>query len=751
MPMQYGPYYPFPGFGYGVVMPASPYGFPPNPYMEAPGYVVPYTQLHLSDYRRMLNPHYTPTMAYHTRRFRYQHVTTPRETISSEVQTDPQPQGTSDSWLSGASEPCARSVQSTGSDSGQGSTSANTSTSLNLEASLQAAGRDAPSDTDVGVTPTLPRATATPKGACVFQREEVRIECSGGLSGLKIVRSHETTAESTQDAPGDLAQCDIWSVSSAEGIIPLYRSPLPEGAAITQDAVCLSERLEQQPSVPSYPDILLVGGSPSSSTEKPELPCTKGCEAPAGKPAAEPGTDVVQVCREVRNGNASSLKEACFKILRLPFEMRYLEELRKVEESVWSVKPLVPFIPSAEWMSQHRLEDAGTETTVPTKNEASDVPMETSASQPLVTSPVAGCEESITVPPYLPSGSWLADFGNVYYYSKLPPSVHEHCNSFSTSTEQLPPGGKLSQDSEGQAVVAVARRMAGKHTCLLGLDGKGHICPKGQSLSPNRNALVPRGEGERTCPRCIKRSVPCGPTLKLSGVKRHRTAPPSPPDMPPQHHVACRCCLGKALRKGSGQNVLSSQNGSEEMEYEAEGNSAHSAISRQQSCEGKRAVGSGGAMASKRHSDKCSVQCAKLREKNCTCKDHGDAGVHGGPSWGHTGMVGICNEENVAVSIPVPDKRRTREQRCNTQCQAEKSWEGTVTASCKGDFENGSRPKNLKQRKQRALSQEKLHSKLSSKVTAQPLQKNDNEAPIEGFFSQSSWTKHGTNRRDTRY
>uniref|UniRef100_A0A8C9V2J8 Uncharacterized protein n=1 Tax=Scleropages formosus TaxID=113540 RepID=A0A8C9V2J8_SCLFO len=602
MPLQYGPYYGYPGFGKN-----SPYGFPSNPYMETPGYVVPHTQLHLTDYRRLLNPHFTPAMAYHTRRFRYQHVTAPRETTSSEVQTDPLPQGTSDSWLSGASENGVRSAQSTRSDSGQGSSSTNTSTSLCLEASPQAGGAEGLRDPDV------------------------RIECDGALSGLKIVSSHETTAESTQDAPGDLAQCDVWSVSSAEGIIPLYHPPLTEGTAITQDGMCLTEQLEQQPCMPSYPDILLVGGSPSSG-----------------------------------NNNASSLKEACFKILRLPFEMRYFEGLQKVESSVWSMEPLVPYMPLVDQKVQHDLEDKKViEKNVPAKMaEACEVPMETSVSQVPVTSSEAHCENSTSVPPYLPSGSWLADFGNVYYYSKLPPSVQEHLSSFSASAEQL--GDKLSNDSEGQAMVTFAGRMAGKHTHLLSLDGKGHLYPKDHlTRLPAIKSIIPSDDGQRSCSRCAKRSIPCGSTLKVSGVKRHRTALPASTDMT-LSRVTCRCCSGKVLRKGSGPNVLDSQDGAKEMENDAAQNGAHPAMPKQLCCEANRPTEGGGPKCSKRHLEKCSVKLAKLREQNCACKDLGDSGIYGGSSPKRTSMVGVCNE-NVVVWNGAGDERKTQEQRSNSQ------------------------------------------------------------------------------------
>ncbi|XP_037550309.1 bucky ball [Nematolebias whitei] len=88
MPVSYNPYYGYPGLGYSLPMMSH---YQTNPYLEqpAPGFVVPHTRLHLMDYRRVLNPQYYQTMAYHARRFRYQHNSAAKEMTSSEVQTEP--------------------------------------------------------------------------------------------------------------------------------------------------------------------------------------------------------------------------------------------------------------------------------------------------------------------------------------------------------------------------------------------------------------------------------------------------------------------------------------------------------------------------------------------------------------------------------------------------------------------------------------------------------------------------------------
>ncbi|KAG5849905.1 hypothetical protein ANANG_G00076640 [Anguilla anguilla] len=244
MPMPYNPYCGFPGLGYGMVMPP----FQPNPYMEAPGYIVPQAQLHLADYRRMVNPHFPPTVAYHARRFRYQQNGAPRETANSEVQTEPPP-------LSRA--PAAK------------------------------AGRRIRRP-----RPAVPDGPATPMGGYTCRSEEVRIECEASPSGLKIIRSHETTAESLSVAAaapgGDLVRCDVWSVSSAEGVIPLYRSSAHEGDAVSRDPSCPAP---EEQCVASYPDILLMGGSPSRGEDLPTPP--RECATLTGPPAADPAGGAV--------------------------------------------------------------------------------------------------------------------------------------------------------------------------------------------------------------------------------------------------------------------------------------------------------------------------------------------------------------------------------------------------------------------------------------------------------------------------
>ncbi|XP_039541288.1 uncharacterized protein buc2l isoform X2 [Pimephales promelas] len=102
----------------------------------------------------------------------------------------------------------------------------------------------------------------------------------------------------------------------------------------------------------------------------------------------------------------------------------------QLESSIWSVESLMPYVPSKEWMvengfltpqkplsSQIKFSDVLSEI-----NQSSSNGIPGRASQQ--TGGSTKREDSLRSlkahSPYCPSTSWLADFGNVYYYSKLP-------------------------------------------------------------------------------------------------------------------------------------------------------------------------------------------------------------------------------------------------------------------------------------------------------------------------------------------
>ncbi|XP_071184833.1 uncharacterized protein [Salvelinus alpinus] len=417
-PMPYNPYCGFPGMGgYGMI----PSPFQPSPYMEPPGYILPHSQLHLADYRRMINPHYhtthyPQTMAYHARRFRYQHnaPATSREMINSEVQTEPTlGAARSDPKLSNADSSMKSNVQ-TNSESGS-DTSCTAAQSLSPASVVQEVMSKSPAYQDIVLAPTpnntpiSTRSAAPQKGSFVFQTEveELRLECHSTPTGLNILHSHETselcTAHSVSGTDEDLVQ--LCSSSS------LHHHKASQGRMLHgQDGMGLVGEEGDQCLQQACTDILLMDGSPSSGGPGNFL-ALDDCDSFIAKTLAErPGisesdmdyrvvvqshnADVPQLTRNDGELSGNGSKSVYFKILHLPFDMQYLEELRKIEASVWSAS-LAPYVPSAEFMIQQGLMEPHREALSPVDVE--EVPMveevPTAEVVPIVEVEVSGAEK----------------------------------------------------------------------------------------------------------------------------------------------------------------------------------------------------------------------------------------------------------------------------------------------------------------------------------------------------------------------
>ncbi|KAJ8393703.1 hypothetical protein AAFF_G00057560 [Aldrovandia affinis] len=459
---------------------------------------------------------------------------------------------------------------------------------------------------------------------------------------------------------------------------------------------------------------------------------------------------------------ANSVKNVHFKILRLPFEMQYLEDLRKLEESVWSVESLVPYVPSAEWMVQHRF----VEPEAAAESSVVEVPMETSTSQSealpsLETSREVAVvqnrsqQESLSsldsLPPYLPSTSWLADFGNVYYYSKLPLNVQEQVTIVGAPADQLAVWKTPGKEQRGQRPTTAAaphRRKEEKRRRCRKTEGRGDLDRDG--------APAPPDEARRNCGRCLtKRNVSAGPDLTTAAtVKRHRATHPSAASDPPKTLTcsACECGSVKpATRKRPVPGVPGHRVEGEEMEDEAVENRAHPTVTKQQQQGGEpgMAVDARKPASSKRHSEMCSVAlCSKLREQNCSCENPQRGPAREGQRRGLLADTTKEGNEIAAPSIPAADKWKTAEQKSH---QTEKLWRATVAISDRESSENGERPRNVnKPKKMSTQTQERQQFKMSNKAVTPRSQNTDFGEPIEGYYKRSNWTK-GTHRRDTRY
>ncbi|ROL03918.1 hypothetical protein DPX16_23353 [Anabarilius grahami] len=134
----------------------------------------------------------------------------------------------------------------------------------------------------------------------------------------------------------------------------------------------------------------------------------------------------------------------------------------QLEASIWSVESLMPYVPSNEWMVENGV--LTPQKPLSSQIKPSDILSELNRSSTSAVSVGENLQTGASTKrvnslkarsPYRPSTSWLADFGNVYYYSKLPivqqqPNIPERRlpeMSFAISLESSPlRNGKETRD-----------------------------------------------------------------------------------------------------------------------------------------------------------------------------------------------------------------------------------------------------------------------------------------------------------------
>ncbi|XP_069369150.1 uncharacterized protein buc2l isoform X2 [Paralichthys olivaceus] len=715
MPMSYNPYYGYPGLGYG--MPMMPH-YQPNPYMEPPGFVVPHTHLHLMDYRRLLNPQYYQTMAYHSRRFRYQQNGPTREMTSSQVQTEP---------LSAAQ----RSSTPASSDASAASVCSSNSPNQMISPVKNVLELEDPSPSSQTRTP--------PNGSFVIQTEEVRIECCTTPVGLQLLHARET-AEVSHRFSQDVVQ----------------RSAILQGGVLQDDGLRLPADQSEQ-ALQACPDILLVGGGEDiSALEESRDPTDPVAEVSnVGSQVATHG-DVEETKRE------EDLSNFRFNIVHLPFDPKYLDELRKMESTVWSVEETL--IPSADSLIQNGCTDSHEETPaavtevlsvdVPTLKEeapaeevtmiempplaedeledmvpAAESPVDEMASAAEIC-PIMDVAEDAPIlklmhtaevdlagnllgnsplkrvrnqhrretdvqdhqdtsfeslPAYLPSSSWLADFDNVYYCSKMPPTPKKQSKPANSCGLDVPTTRrKLELEYKEQHNVRkpkerfklkgkVDRRSLSDHECCL-------------RRNFNENALASYApKRERLCSRCsAKRSICTSASPGLDGGRNlKRKAGPLQQwnEAPIPTCEACKFHTKKPVTKSSSPDVrglhqgLDTEGESSENSSCRRGSKWRPADDRRKPADFKRPL------ASKQNQEKCPAAAyPKLREKNCVCNEL----QHQPVAWErlrhcHHGNDIPEMDENCVMPASVQDKWRNVDQVYWThRWQSEKSWKAMM-------------------------------------------------------------------------
>lgn len=715
-------------------MPVMP-NYQPNPYMEPPGFVVPHTHLHLMDYRRMLNPQYYQTMAYHSRRFRYQHNSQNREMTSSEVQTEPLSANQRTSTPSSSDVEASRGLPVCNSNHRP-----SVPTGQSLSPALAVLKGDHSPELKDMVPPSTTRTP--PNGSFVIQTEEVRIECCTTPVGLQLLHSHET-AEVSHSFSQEV-QC----------------SSILQGHVLQDNGVCLPADQSEQ-ALQACPDILLVG-TPSSGEKIPALEeeSIVTVASNAGSRVAAHG-DV----HEMRSEKIVSMtsKNLHSRVIQLPFDPKYLDELRKMESTVWSVEETL--IPSPESLIQNdhtescdeklAVVDEGSsadalmfrkeapteeveemppltaelEDRVPAvggpwdevMSEADICPMmdvpvaeETTMTELTNTAEVADApylllldnsplkedgnqhrrETTVqdhqdtsfeSLPAYLPSTSWLADFENVHYCSKLPPTPKKQSRPLSSHGLDVPSRRrKLDLEYKEQPNVLkpkerykpkgkVDRRSLSDHECCLGRNF-------------NENALTPYApKRDRLCTRCLAKRRICtsaspgldGQTLKRKAVpfqQRNDTLLPT--------CEACKCHSKKQLmRKGSSPDVRGRHHG-HDTEGESSENSSRRTGPKWRAADDPRKLNDlKRPLASKQNLVTCpAAMYPKLKEKNCVCNEPQRQSV----AWERLrhcphGSAIQEMDENCAMPVSLQDKWRNMDQIYPTHgCQTGNKWDFTL-------------------------------------------------------------------------
>ena len=332
--------------------------YPMSPYMEQPGYVMPQSHLHLVDYRWMLSPQYYHTLAYQSHRLSYQRGSSSRDMISSEVQTEPLTASRKSSAAAAAPASCGGDGVEAHNGFPQGihdCPERNYPGPAHLLPRAQSA-KTGDQLVDLKKTSPSPLKCAPQKSSFVIQTEELRIECCGTAVGLEVLRSRETqeTALAHCCAAQDRARCG--------SVI----TPSPRLQEVARSA-------PEEESHIGHQDIVLVGtascgttvGTQSVPEPKAQIKRTDASPDSGSRVEVSGGvaqkTTLEQGQKRSNDANVScGSKDGLFKVLHMPFDLDYLDELRSMSTTVWSMEETV--LSSPDWMTQTTLIDSHMET-----------------------------------------------------------------------------------------------------------------------------------------------------------------------------------------------------------------------------------------------------------------------------------------------------------------------------------------------------------------------------------------------------
>ncbi|XP_033974456.1 uncharacterized protein LOC117473083 [Trematomus bernacchii] len=607
MPFSYNPFAGFPGMGYGMVMPSFP---PPNPYMEVPAYIMPRPDMQPVDYRRFIHPQ-APSVAYQNPyqpcRVRPHHTDPVRETVNSEVQTDPQQRGggfSEESPLISA-------------DSGSGTAINSPSPSSSQKQNSAEVENDALHSSNAEDLPV--KGTSNKHGFNILRPTGTTVIQSCIRATLDTQKSRKESVGQENVPPCRNAHCNMWSVGSQDGMVPVCNSSQQEEEVVKERRIFV-------------PDILMSweGGTPQETmlkiadkllqndlqteVEQDKSVHQSGVETRISPEAAYPKDDA--------QGNLiSEHSEVLFKILKLreAEEGRYAES-RNNEESlglVGSVRHCLPYADERLESSSHKLPDNEQEYSIET-NSLED------------TAPIIPCinnssylkrtwNESIwsveSLAPFIPTKEWLehngllaADVIEEEAENDNPiVKSRENCSSsdswllFCSPAEKTSPQKKPERESDMEASDIRSPTQA----------QGGAPSEKNRSASPNelQSTIIVSSPTKEDKNRSSEPEANRSPNQDiLNAQQKKRTGPPQQEESLNLNSIGKTCARKLNLLNGAGIEVEDGARGNEE-------------VSRL----GKEQLGV--PMADQKTAEVSpskvdfGVQCNEFQEYKCTCEE----------------------------------------------------------------------------------------------------------------------------------
>ncbi|KAM9719825.1 uncharacterized protein ACNS7B_020479 [Menidia menidia] len=299
LPFSYSPFGGFPGMGYGMVLPPPP--FAPPPFLESPAYILPHPHLQPMDYRRLLPPPGTLPQP-------------------PPPPADPALKGTPSAPRSRPTPP--------------------------PHLLFQGAWPPAGSDSGRGTAPNSPNSPGPNFHKRGFKEPPPGTE-SVGSEGVQLEKPLGGPD------PDPFPHCSMWMEGSPEGVLPVSNSS-PERRISIPDLLMSWEGGTPQAKMKIAHLGKPLEGSGSGSRSSPESPQTfkilrlppvvgEPMENRSGSVGPSPTSTDSSPDGETMESFPNKTPPGC------------CNPGRQLEESVWSVESLVPFVPSREWILQNQV------------------------------------------------------------------------------------------------------------------------------------------------------------------------------------------------------------------------------------------------------------------------------------------------------------------------------------------------------------------------------------------------------------